>query len=377
MRANYFWITCSILLACPVMAHADEFKCPEGAKDSGSVPDQIVRWCEVTKEGRLLYHGPVWRWHRNGQFMSKENYVFGAMDGEIPSWFENGKQSSLGSFQKGKRVGRWKFWDEEGRIKFDVTYTGSEAAKDEFYESGKKRASGTFTFNGGGKVGVWTYFDEDGAEKARCDFGEGLFALPKDKGCEIIAEELEPKGFNRPQAKATVASDGNPTVKVGPQVYSFATPAGWVADTKEGEEDKVPVVFFPKGTGWRKSGSDMYVRPIFKDGRTMKAVMDGEKEGFAGNVAEYKEAPLKAGKLKAGREFVAKTLSYKPVMQTDSPFSIVQDNTIREAVVYVDASPEVVLMAVLACDDEKKMKASLPSLMALTESFGVPAKGGK
>jgi len=52
--------------------------------------------------------------------------------------------------------------------------------------------------------------------------------------------------------------------------------------------------------------------------------------------ADYHEAPLKTGKLSTGREYVAKAIAYKPVMQADSPFSIVQENTIREAEAYPD-----------------------------------------
>jgi hypothetical protein len=369
MRLRVFGLVLAGALAAPV--RAEEFKCPEGAKDSGERPGIVVRWCEVTKDGRLLYHGPVWRWHRNGQLMAKENYVYGAMDGEIPSWWENGKQSSLGSFRGGKRIGRWKFWDEQGRIKFDVTYGDQGAAKDDYYPSGKKRASGTF--NDGAKLGVWVYFNEDGTEKARCDFGEGLFALPKDPGCKMIADELDPKGFSRPVPRATVTPDGNAVIRIGPQTFAFTTPPEWTADATAGAEDGVPLVFFPKGTGWRKAGRNMYVRPLFKDGKGMKAVMESEKASFAGNVAEYKEAPLKTGKVSSGREYVAKTITYKPVMQTDSPFSIVQDNTIREAAAYLDASPEVVLLVVLACDEEQQMKTSLPNLTALVESARVPS----
>ena len=110
MTSSSHAVVMAMLLGVPLAVPGGEFKCPEGATDSGSRPDQIVRWCEINKDGRPLYHGPVWRWHDNGHLMSKENYVFGAMDGEIPSWFANGKQSSLGSFKNGKRVGPWTFW---------------------------------------------------------------------------------------------------------------------------------------------------------------------------------------------------------------------------------------------------------------------------
>ena len=68
MRARRLPIAIAGLLSAGV-ARGDEFKCPDGARDSGVKPNQAVRWCAVEKGGRLTFHGPVWRWHRNGQLM--------------------------------------------------------------------------------------------------------------------------------------------------------------------------------------------------------------------------------------------------------------------------------------------------------------------
>ncbi|SPF40324.1 exported hypothetical protein [Syntrophobacter sp. SbD1] len=117
----------SLLLACAMLCmtalvNAEEFKCPEGAKDSGYKPGNIVRWCEIERDGRLLYHGPVWRWYRNGQMKGKENYIYGNAEGEWQGWFENGKMSSLGSFRGGNKTGLWKYWYTSGSIKTEATY---------------------------------------------------------------------------------------------------------------------------------------------------------------------------------------------------------------------------------------------------------------
>lgn len=357
-----------LLVTTPVAAGVEEFKCPDGAKDSGAVPHQIVRWCEIANlDGRLVYHGPVWRWHRNGQFQSKERYVYGNMEGEVPSWFENGTPSSLGSLKAGKRVGLWKFWDEQGRIQTEVTYVDGGASQVTFFPSGGKKASGTF--HDGAKLGLWVYFNEDGSEKARCDFGAGLLALPKNKGCRIIADELEPIGFSRPAARGRVRADGTAVISVGPQSYTVTVPPGWTSDANAGLADRAPLVFFLKGGAWRQSGPNMYIRPLFKEGRSLKSIVDDERQGFASEVAQYKEGPFTAGNLGVKRGVVAKMITYKPVMQTDSPFSVVQDNTIHEAVGFLDVSPEVVLMIVLTANDEKQLKASLASLTVLIESI--------
>lgn len=354
-------------------ALGQEFKCPAGARDSGERPDMVVRWCETKKDGRLLYHGPVWRWHRNGQLMSKESYVNGDMDGEIPSWWENGKQSSLGTFRLGKRIGSWKFWDEQGRIKFEVRYGDAGTMQTEFYPSGAKRATGSF--DNGAKLGLWLYFKEDGSEKARCDFGQGLFSPPKDAGCRAIIKELTPEGFSRPVPKGNVAPDGAVTVTIGPYVFAFMTPTGWAADAAAGSEEGLPVVLVPRGGKWRESGRNMYIRPIFKEGRPFEAVVADEGKQFSQNVVGYAEKLLRAGKVQGGQPYVAKTITYRPLTQTDSPFSIVQSTTIQEATAFVDVSPEVALLLVLACEGEADVKDSLPSLIAAVESVRLATEG--
>jgi hypothetical protein len=51
-----------------------EFKCPTGAHDSGGgpIPGTVVRWCDIERDGRPVYHGPVWRWYPSGELEGKE-----------------------------------------------------------------------------------------------------------------------------------------------------------------------------------------------------------------------------------------------------------------------------------------------------------------
>lgn len=347
-------------------APTDEFKCPDGTKDSGSQPGMIVRWCEIQHDGRLLYHGPVWRWHRNGQMAGKERYVYGSAEGEFPSWYENGKRSSLGNFSKGSKVGLWKYWDPEGRLKTEVTYTDKGNKRTDYYPSGQKMATGTSTKSG--KIGMWIYWDAAGKEKARCDYGEGLFALP-NQDCELIAKELDPTGFSPPIPAGKTLDNQHVEIRIASQVYGFSIPEGWVADVEAGKEEGVPLVFYPQGSAWRKSDATMYIRPKSKSGHAFQQTVKAEIEGFRDGVAEFHEDSGETRRLKTGQEYLLKTVSYKPLISTDSPFSVVASNVIHETIAYLNVSENTVLVVVLSCNSEAQMKKSSPDFTSMLDSF--------
>ena len=359
-----------IFLAVTNVAYAADsegFRCLEGAKDPAPYkPGNVVRWCEIWKDGRLLYHGSVWRWYRSGQIESKEFYVYGNAEGEWPSWYENGKPSSLGKFNNGTKAGLWKYWDEAGWLKTEVTYTDTGNLWTEYYPTGKRKATGKSLRSG--KTGVWTYWDSNGKEKAKCDFGNGLFVLPS-KSCQIIANELDPKGFSQPVPIATTTKDSRAVITIASQTYQLAIPTGWVADTKARKEEQAPLVFYPSGGSWRGNGPNIYIRLLYKAGATFDSITKNELEGFQQNVAEYTEIATKRGKQQNGIPILSKTITYKPLVQTDSPFSIVSDNTIHEKITYIDASDQVVVMVVLACHNDSQLKESSPALLSLLESF--------
>ena len=70
-----------------------------------------------------------------------------------------------------------------------------------------------------------------------------------------------------------------------------------------------------------------------------------------------------------GRPILSKTITYKPLIQTDSPFTIVADNTIHEMINYLDVSDQVIVMAVLTCHSESQLKEAAAVLMSLIASF--------
>jgi hypothetical protein len=362
------WIAaCALLLLAGRAIGADDFHCLEGARDPAPYkPGNVVRWCEIEKDGRPVYHGSVWRWYRSGQLAGKEFYVYGNAEGEWPSWYENGKPSSLGSFKGGNKVGLWRYWDEAGHLKTEVTYGSSGNDWTEYYPSGQKKAHGLFVETG--KIGAWTYWATDGNQIARCDFGQGLLSLASPD-CKTIAETLDPKGFSPPIPSAAISAPSRVTLTVGSEVFRLLAPLGWVADVAAGKEEQVPVVFYPTGGAWRGDGPNMYIRVLFRAGRSFSASVSEESASFADDVADYAENGSAAGKLANGRATVTKTISYKPLTETDSPFSIVGSNTISERISYLDASDNLALMVVLTRQDGKPLGNSLSALKTLVDSI--------
>lgn len=363
MRLRILSIAIAGLLA-GVAARADTFRCPGGARDSGVTPNQVVRWCAVEKNGRLTYHGPVWRWHRNGQLMAKEHFVDGELDGEVPSWWESGQPASLGTFRNGERVGVWRFWDQEGSVTHEIAYGVDAVTRDDLYPSGKRRASGAV--RDGGKVGLWLLFHEDGRERARCDFGDGLFVLrPEDHDCRLIAEEVEPVGFARPRPRGDVAEDGTAKVTVGPQTYAFTPPAGWLADPDVGAREGLPLVFLPYAA--TDLVRRMTVRPVLKEGRTLQAVVYEERKAIAERVGDYEEFLFPPRRGRFGR-VEASTYHYTRMTRPGAPFAVVEGERVLEAVAHVDVSPELVLVVSLTSDWRVPTRDWMPSFLGLIES---------
>ena len=112
----------------------------------------------------------------------------------------------------------------------------------------------------------------------------------------------------------------------------------------------------------------LYVRPLFKDGASFEKIQRDEKQRFEEGVAEYKETASKKERITDGLEVVIRTIQYKSLIQTDSPFSIVADNTIHEMIGLVNASDEVVLMVVLTSPADADLNSSSDALVSLVRS---------
>jgi len=113
----------------------------------------------------------------------------------------------------------------------------------------------------------------------------------------------------------------------------------------------------------------MYIRICFKGSRSFEQTIKDEKEDFEQNVGEHSEQFSKKNHLPGGREYVLNAITYKPVIETGSPFSFVASNQIHEQVAYLDGSDKLVILLVLTADSDKQLQASLPAFQGLLESF--------
>lgn len=104
----------------------------------------------------------------------------------------------------------------------------------------------------------------------------------------------------------------------------------------------------------------MYVQVHFKSGRSFEKIVDDEKCLFAERVDGYRESILRRGTLKTGAPYFVKKLRYKPLIETDSPFSIVADNVLHEAVGFLDVSEHFVILIALTSENEWVLKTNTP-----------------
>lgn len=332
-----------LMLATNAAQAKEPFKCPAGAKDSGYQPGNIVRWCEVTRDGRLLYHGPLLRWHRNDTLASREFYDNGSGTGNWEAWHENGKPSSKGRMEKGARIGLWKFWHEEGWLKTEIVYGPARYSWKEFFSDGKRHYAGDVIR--GQKIGLWIEWNRDGSERRRCDFGEGLFRV-ESASCKGIAESLTPKGFSRPVPKVTVTGS-QLTLQVALEKYGVNIPNGWKVLTEEVRRDGLAFALVQGANTWRDKNPQIWARILYREGRTFEDNTEIAFSDIERNVDRFKGDKRVSGKTARGLQVVQQNLAYNTSYGTDSPFAIVTDQVQHESVAIIDLSPNVSLMLVL------------------------------
>jgi hypothetical protein len=63
-----------------------------------------------------LRHGEWMTFYKSGKEWSRGTYKAGLREGYGVSYWENGQKSSEGNYKADQMVGKWKFWDEKGRM---------------------------------------------------------------------------------------------------------------------------------------------------------------------------------------------------------------------------------------------------------------------
>lgn len=102
------------------------------------------------KDGKASY----WmEFYKNGQAMQSGNMLEGKREGFWTFWDNKGRQEAIGYFQGGKRHGLWQtFWPQQQSTIKNTTYNTITV----------KRSEGEYKL--GKKIGTWKYWDEDGKE---------------------------------------------------------------------------------------------------------------------------------------------------------------------------------------------------------------------
>jgi hypothetical protein len=355
MKLFACWLGCLLVsFAFPVTAQ--EFKCLEGAKDTGFAPGTVVRWCEIKKGDRLVYHGSVWNWYQNGKIESKEAYVMGNAEGEMQTWYPDGTLRTTGQYSRGMKSGLWKYRDKSGKISSEVNYTKEGYKKVEYHDNGRKSVEGTFLASG--KIGLWVHWTKDGVEIARCDFGNGLLSLP-NQACQSIADKLSPIGYSRPVPSAEIGGSGQLLVNAGGEIVQLTVPAGWLADTSTLQSEKLSAILHPQGKPWEDDALNISIRVLYKNDNSFKTAIEKDTEILADDFYDFVQKKQSSAKQMNGLAVVSSSIKYRPLLKVDSPFPMVSEKSITGKVSYLNISNSMILVLVLKAPSTHEFDKSL------------------
>ena len=96
------------------------------------------------KAGTMQLHGSVKEYFKEGTLFLKGRYSDNLRDGQFVAYHPNGEIKSVGVYQKGKRVGIWKHYYQNGKLMQEIEYLDGE---------------GNFKVN--------AYYDWEGAQKIK------------------------------------------------------------------------------------------------------------------------------------------------------------------------------------------------------------------
>jgi antitoxin component YwqK of YwqJK toxin-antitoxin module len=90
------------------------------AKKSFYYPDGQLRMEGEYKNGQK--NGLWVAYYESGLKWSEGNYKDGVSHGKTITYHENGKKYYEGFYDEGRRVGLWRFWNEEGVLEKEINY---------------------------------------------------------------------------------------------------------------------------------------------------------------------------------------------------------------------------------------------------------------
>lgn len=81
--------------------------------------DGVKVWEVEVSDFKRVRHS---RWYRNGQLQQTLDYVQGALEGPLVSYYPSGERKTEGAYSGGERVGRWVRYNRDGTIKGTEDY---------------------------------------------------------------------------------------------------------------------------------------------------------------------------------------------------------------------------------------------------------------
>lgn len=102
-----------------------------------------VKLATFGTQGKALQHGTWTTWHENGQKKEQGTFDFGKRVGKFMAWHPNGQKASEGMYEDGKQHGNWTWW----------------------HANGQKQTSGHYTH--GRRTGDWAWWNQEGRLEER------------------------------------------------------------------------------------------------------------------------------------------------------------------------------------------------------------------
>lgn len=108
------FVALALFVALPCIAGSNDIGCPEGAKPNGeTTPEVSEAWCEISKGGKTVQHGPYRAWWPNGKLGTEGQYDYGKAVGHWRGWYETGELQGEEWFENGIKV-KVRYFDKKG-----------------------------------------------------------------------------------------------------------------------------------------------------------------------------------------------------------------------------------------------------------------------
>lgn len=167
-------------------------------------------WNEISNKDVAVYYRKAFEdsnktWIVNDYYKSKKIQMTGSFkskkfklrQGKFTYYYENGIQSSCGSFVNDLREGNWNYWHENGKLKSEGNYINNNREGEwiSYHDNGAKKSEGIY--NQDLAEGIWNFWNETGKKvaegKYHNDHKEGIWKYWYANG-ELKYEETYVKG---------------------------------------------------------------------------------------------------------------------------------------------------------------------------------------